>query len=257
MGNRIPKLWAPWLAAALVAGCVVCARPAHADLTDGVGGLGTHHFVSIGGYYETGERHNLEGSVFSFQMRGAALYRQTWSGGLAGLEGGMDLGFGEYLAPGTEGDNSEDLGFHFDMWMGFPFTVFQWGGGGPGSFRLGASPGFGWNLLHAYAYAKGRIAFVLDPDALDLDLSVQWSPMSTSFYTDLEGLNMLTWRGSLFYTVGDDNALELFFELNEADHETYVGKSGAPGPYDTEDPFLKTVTVPFQSVMRFGLGYVW
>lgn len=99
----------------------------------------------------------------------------------------------------------------FDLWgqFGTSVSLLNVGRGGPGSFRVGGGFGVGLSFAHAYAYVRGRLAFVVLPRKLDVEVGVFWVPRSASTSSYEER----AYRAAAWYRPGKSKrAFELFVE---------------------------------------------
>lgn len=137
-----------------------------------------------------------------------------------------------------------------DFWgaVGFPVTFLNVGRGMPGSLRLGGSFGTGIGSTQAYLYVRGRAAMVIIPDLIDVEASVQWTPVATSAAWgnapgNYEDLNL---RGSMWYRMGrTKRAYEVYVEYYERDRRGFAPLADGANPRHNERD---------GEVKGFGLG---
>lgn len=98
-----------------------------------------------------------------------------------------------------------------DYWLqlGTSVTLFNLGRGGIGSIRVGGGFGAGFNLAHGYAYLRGRVAIVVVPAKVDIEINASWTPTSASTHNYDEQ----QYRVSAWYRPGKSKrAFEVFVE---------------------------------------------
>ena len=207
----------------LVLVSLVGAPRAHADNNGDWYGranaVGIYHGsrLTLGAFL--GSKPLLENEIDSGKTESAMGLNVTFEGGWLGAPSaygnfhGIEYGMGLRLNPN-------------DLWgsIGFPVTFLNIGRGAPGSFRLGGSFGTGIGLVQSYVYFRGRAAAVIVPNLIDVEASVQWTPVGASATWgsapgDFEDLNA---RASMWYRKGrSKRAYEVYLEYFERDRRGF------------------------------------
>lgn len=210
---------------------------------------GGGHFFDSFGYagllIENGQRDGHEGMGVSAYGEGMMLGLVTQLGHRAGLEGSAEVGWAGFTAASENTHFGKRGPMHFDLSVGFPVALLQFGNGGAGAVRLQVAPGMGLGILHAYGYLRGRLTVGL-PRAFALDLSYRWTPSRASYaWEDGVGLSAARLRLSLHGEVGELSLL-LWAELAQAKTEVF-----------TVGPLHPVERAPYQNLLRLGAGWVF
>jgi hypothetical protein len=150
--------------------------------------------ISADGFNDMGVAETKTG--FAAAVEGVYLGMPSLYGNYHGIEGGIYLRTG----PGEVA-----------VTMGFPMTFLNIGRGQPGSIRIGNSFGVAWGNIHSYAYAKPRVALVVIPDKLDIEVLAIWAPVAVSS----DYLRKTLYRASAWWRLGAPKAsrfLEVYAE---------------------------------------------
>lgn len=261
------KTWIGALATALALAASVLLAPAQARADeDDIGWVGLKHNLRVDltlgptekqfangkqdGWYVYG---NFEGGVFG---------KVSPLGNLGGLEFGLAMGY-DGGSSNKDDDISDDRpllgGFLYDMYVGFPITLFHKFNAATKkeTLQIALSPGFGINHLHAYAvYLKGRATMALT-DSLAAELQYTWHPGPTSATTygpSQVGINQGAARGTIFWSLSDETSLLASLEFITSQVETEKPGKPVPGAFAGLNPFTQTVRTDLESSTRFSIG---
>lgn len=222
--------------------------------------FGGGHFFSSFGYagllLENGVRDARDGMGISLYGEGMMLGLVSHLGHRSGLEGSVEAGWAGFTDENDEAYFGKRGPMHFELAIGFPIALVQFGDGGPGSIRLQVAPGFGFNVLHAYGYLRGRFTVAL-PASLALDVSYKWMPMRASYaWEENTGLNAAQLRFALHANVSDLSLLA-FLEISQANLERFAENPAAGPLYERGDPLLPVERSSYQNLVRLGAGWVF
>lgn len=232
--------------------CVALAK-------EDVGALGWGRTVAAFGVFGTGDRNGFDGSSFAGRLDLAAFAKETLYGNRAGYEMSLELGYERYGEESETGSTDLTQGpLIFDLSVGFPLTLLELGDGGPGSIRLSVAPGFGMSVQEAYGYLRGRLATVILPETLTVDVSARYTPIDASHaWAEDTGLGTWSLQFAAQWTYDEDLAFAAFVELLDAD----LGVPGQGEPavdgLGGASPFVPFERRAFQSLVRIGAGVVW
>jgi len=208
--------------------------------------------MSAGASLLFGDR--LEGGGFGFtaHFEYAAMFEETALGGYMGLEFLSMLGYESYDGVDPYGGGNTMGPLIFDLAVGFPVTLFKLGDGGTGTTLLTLGIGAGLSAQHAYGYVRSRLLTKLSASSY-IELMGRWTPSEASNdWTKKTGLDVYEARISFITPVSEEFTLHLFGEWSAADR-TRIGR-GDPTQPAIEPP---EVTTTFQSIWRFGVGFVF
>jgi hypothetical protein len=208
--------------------------------------------MSAGASVLVGDR--LEGGGFGFtaHFEYAAMFEETALGGYMGMEFLTFLGYEAYDGTDPHGGENTMGPLIFDLALGFPVTLFKLGNGGPGTTLLSIGIGAGMSAQHTYGYVRSRILTKLGAETY-IELMGRWTPSEASNdWTEKTGLDVYEARVSFITPVSEDITLHFFGEWSAADR-TRIGR-GDPTQPAIEPP---EVTTNFQSIWRFGAGFIF
>ena len=194
--------------AALVA---FAAAPAFA-LDPEARGFGLDRAFGVTGAYGFGTRHGLSGQTFLVRAEGAGYFMRTPMHNRGGIEGGVELGY--------DGYDPASLGFLWDLWLGFPITLFELSGDDGPLFTTALAPGVGVSNQHAYAYIKGKVAARIVP-RVAMELAYQWTPYTASITWENgvgnhAGFAMAMLRYATYFSLNDDLSLMAYFDWRQS-----------------------------------------
>lgn len=225
---------------------------------DDVGkGFGLDRYMGVSGVFGFGNRYGDSGKSVAVRFEGAGYFLQTPFGNRGGIEGGMEMGWDGF----NDHEPSALLsGFLWDMWLGFPITVFEKRDDTGPLFSAVFAPGMGASWQHAYVYIKGKAGMRVS-DAISVELSYQWTPYmgsvpwadnvvltdGQSFHPKVDsGLSMATLRATAFLALNKDLSLFGFFDWKQSNLEIPTecqntgAQTGTTGSSSSCDPALNT-----------------
>ncbi len=229
------------------------ASPAYAS-DMGPGGLGMSHAFTAQGAYITGDRLGGDGFGLLARVEGLVLPQETPLGNRAGFSLFAEVGYESYDA---DTDDFAAGPMAFDMAVGFPVTLFSFGGGDSIGLQAMIGPGFGIGVNHAYAFAQGRVGATILPGTLEVEAVYQWTPMEASYAWDEDtGLDIAHARGAAYITL-DGTTFSVFAEITQADIETYTPGQDTGPLYERADPLLPPSRAEYGRTFEFGVGVVF
>jgi hypothetical protein len=235
-----PRFWWFFLAALLS----LAASSALAETAAGPYGMTRNGLV--GGFYGQGERSGQAGSQVILFAEGGLFTHASPLGNLGGLSGGIQLGW-----DGVPAAADETLGlggFQFDMWAGFPISLFRTGD----LFQLIFEPGMGMSYQASYLNMKLRGGFAVGD--VEGDLTWTWWPGATSYATGPEGVgnNAASLKGTVY--IGTDPAFFAWGEYFTSQREQESFDATKSQDYAGLNVFGTTNRRDFEDLIRIGLG---
>lgn len=204
-----------------------------------------------GGSFLTGDR--LGGGGFGvvghFEL--GYYFNETSIGNWMGFELVTELGYESFSGEDPHGGEATLGPLLFDAAVGFPITLLRIGSGDIGTTTWSMALGGGFSVQHVYGYVRTRIQTRL-ADRAYLDLMFRWTPSEASNdWTDDTGLDIYQFRASVFVGIGDMD-MQFFGEF-------VPGERSRLGPEDPANlaKSRPEVTTDFQSVWRFGVGWLF
>ncbi len=208
--------------------------------------------MSAGASVLVGDRLDGGGFGFTGHFEYAGMFEETALGGYMGFEFLTLLGYESYNGVDPYGGENTMGPLLFDLAVGFPVTLFKLGNGGSGTTLLTIGIGAGMSAQHAYGYVRSRILTKLGAETY-IELMGRWTPSEASNdWTEKTGLDVYEARVSFITPVSEDLTLQFFGEWSAADR-TRTG-TGDPTKPAIEPP---EVTTNFQSIWRFGAGFIF
>ena len=247
------------IAAVCALATCLTAAPAWADSDVGKG-VGLDRVFGISGAFGFGQRFGESGKAFSLRAEGAGYFMRTPMNNRGGIEGGMELGY--------DGMPDHDppavlTGFLWDLWLGFPITVFETGGEKGPTFSAAIAPGMGMSWQHAYVYIKGKVAARV-AEKIVVEVNYQWTPYMGSYpfltgTSAYAGISMATLRAAVHFNLNDDMTLFTYFDWKQSNLEEPQSSSnaalqafaGAPYASHSFQPLQRT---PEDNNFRLGVG---
>jgi hypothetical protein len=132
--------------------------------------------ISVGAFSGTGVNDmgvSSSATSFAVSMEASFLFLPSPYGNYHGLEAFTTLRTGT-----TD----------FNLGLGFPITLLNLGSGNAGTVRAGVSFGMVWGNIHSWLYVKPRVAVVVVPDKIDVEIASYYSPVEVSS-NDIEMTN--------------------------------------------------------------------
>jgi len=220
---------------------------------EGVGTFGLSEYGGIHAVVGVGERSGESGQQYSIHAEGGYLDMPTPLGNIGGIEGGAILGYDGIPMPEEE---AVLPGMMFDMWLGFPITVFYLGENQTSAyFRANIGVGMGTSLVSAYTFLKARLAFG-QPKEMNADLSLTWFPgvAGIPYGTTTEDLDTLAWRSTGVYPVSEDWTLTYWAEWRQSTRQL---TTFTPGDADEQDLVGDTTSRDYEKILSIGAGIVF
>ncbi|MFZ4577135.1 MAG: hypothetical protein ACOYOB_01975 [Myxococcota bacterium] len=200
----------------------------------------------VGGFFGQGERWGQGGSQVILFAEGGLFTHASTLGNLGGLSGGIQMGWDGVPA---SGDDTIGLGsFQFDMWAGFPVSLFRIGD----LFQLTFEPGMGMSYQASYLNMKLRGGFAVGE--VEGDLTGTWWPGATSYATGPDGVgnDATSLKGTLY--IGDDPAFFAWGEYYSSRREQESFDATKSQEYGGLNVFGTTTRRNFEDLLRIGLG---
>ncbi len=182
-------------------------------------GFGLDRTFAVTGAYGFGKRQGMAGQSGLLRAEGAGYFMTTPMNNRGGLEGGVELGYDGL----DHNDAAATQGFLWDLWLGFPVTLFEKQSDDEMLFTSAIAPGMGISSQHAYVYIKGKVAARIVPK-VSMELDYQWTPYMGSASWDTNsahaGLSLATLRYATYFAVGDEVSLMAYFDWRQSNLET-------------------------------------
>ena len=207
-----------------------------------------------------GKGQMASGGQISAHVAGGRYFKASSLGNLAGLEGGMSMGYDGVPIADNVG-LAGNMGYALNLWIGFPVTLVNLGDGKQDWLRLNFAPGMGTSLLGAYLYLKSTLAVAL-PGVGPSELTYTWWPNAvTTQGTGAGGaLNTAAVRATLYPKLGD-RRWQVFAQYHKGqlvksapaagDPLTYNGLTGPPGQ---PSAFSVEKRTAWDSLLTLGVG---
>lgn len=231
--------------------------------------IGLDRDMRAEGVFALGDRWGKSGKQFYAVFEAAGFGKVSPLGNLAGLEGGMAMGYDG--VPYKANDQLlGDMGFLFDMWVGFPVTFFHVSKGRAPSLMVGMAPGMGVSMVSAYTYLKLKGAARVGGN-LVAELQWTWWPGAASIAVGdtNDSVNAGALRATVFLALDRKTSFYGFFELYSASREGEVSGTSGSGAnqvtggnsskvlFGGRDPFGATKRSDYEDFKRFGVGYAF
>jgi len=246
-------------ALALLALTATMLPPQTAHARGGMSWIGLDHDLRVDGSYSRGSRWTKAGNQYLVTFEGATFGKVSPLGNLAGLEFGAAMGYDG--VPYRASDQVlGDLGFLFDMSVGFPVTLVNLLSGGKSRLMLGVSPGFGISMVSAYTYLKAKALFRLS-NQIVLEGQWTWWPGAASHPVGEtnNSVNAAALRGTAYFKLSRSTALLGYLELYQGQREEELDTGGNSSKvlFGGVDPFGSTKRYAYEDFLRFGVGYAF
>ncbi len=233
--------------------------------------VGLDHNVALTGAFGFGDRFGTPGKQVIGRVEGGGYWMTSRFGNRGGVEGGAELGYDglSQTPPGHMGQPSVLSNMLFDLWLGFPMTLLEFGEGSGRWFTTGLTPGMGFSDKHLYWYIKGKMA-VRVGSSLTVEGSWQWTPFDASTtlgsFDDKpgSGLNLAILRTSVYYKLQSGRSLIFTLDWRQSNLESPnpAASGAALAAFADQTRFDSNVFLHMDKVradnnVRAGIGYAW
>jgi hypothetical protein len=234
------------------------AQPVFADVGKG---FGIDKVFGVSGAYGFGSRFGESGKSGVVRAEGAAYFMTTPFDNRGGMEGGLEMGYDGF----KNHDPSALLGgFLWDLWLGFPITVYEKGDENGPWLSTALIPGLGASNLHGYVYLKGKVVAKV-ADKVAVELTYQWTPYSGSdpfmgsTTDDHAGIAMGTLRLTAYFALNNDISLYPYIDwrqsnLDEPKPGSDPALSAFSGSQYSSTSFAPITRTRMDNNYRVGLG---
>lgn len=229
----------------------MAAPAAAATGTLGTVGLGRGLHGSGGAMLGLGQRPDGSGIAGNglqtlLYAEGGVYIKASAVGNLAGLHGGILLGYDGVPTPAEEGTIG-DTPFTADLWLAFPVTLLNLGDGANDWLRLSIAPSLGSSLVSSYLSLKSALA-VQVPVIGETELAYTWWPDAASKAWGAKGdtFNAAALKLSVYPVLGSRRwhvfaqlrrGQRVKYQAPQVDFRSFDGMAtvpGAPGAFATE-----------------------
>ncbi len=237
--------------------CITPAVPALASRN--LTWFGLEQDMRVYGTFGTGDRWGQDGNQFMVSFDGGMFGKSSPLGNLAGIEFLCMMGYDG--VPYKDSDQLlGELGFLFDMSVGFPVTLFHWFRGGSPQLLIGFAPGFGVSMVSAYTYLTGKAVLRVAPTVVMEGQWTWWPGVASSpLGSTNDSVNAAMLRATAYFQRGRQGAFMAYVELYEGQRERETGTGGNASKvlFGGKDPFGSTLRSSYEDILRFGVGYAF